>query len=133
MFIDVVDHPEVEPCAVVAINRVGGLMEYFPADSKFVSHLSLEQHTGEPKILVTYAALVDPIAATAIDSPIAETLLKPHREKHLHVSRAEATVFVARRQIDLREYRSLRPPTLTVLLNEPIFETNRRVAVPEPH
>ena len=44
-----------------------------------------------------------------------------------------ATVFVARRQIDLREYRSLRPPTLTVLLNEPIFETNRRVAVPEPH
>src|SRR5262245_60721789 len=108
-------------------------MEYFPTDSKFVSHLSLEQHTGEPKILVTCAALVDPIAGTAIDGPIAEALLKPYREKHLHVSRAETTVFVAGGQIDQRKYRSLRPPTLTVLLNEPILETNRRVAVPELH
>src|SRR5262249_9677678 len=56
---------EVEPSAVVAINRVGGLMEYFPTHGKIVGHLSLDQQTREPKILVTCAALVDPIAAAA--------------------------------------------------------------------
>ena len=82
VFIEVVDGPEVEPRAVVSINRVSGLMEYFPADRKFVCHFPLEQQTGEPIILVGYAALVDPITATAIDSPIAEALLKPHWKKH---------------------------------------------------
>jgi hypothetical protein len=42
VFIEVVDSAEVEPRAVVAISRVSGLMENFPADSKFVGHLSLE-------------------------------------------------------------------------------------------
>ena len=58
VFIDVVDRPEVEPSAVVAINRVDGLMEYFPTHGKIVGHLSLDQQTREPKILVTCAALV---------------------------------------------------------------------------
>src|SRR5262249_45250122 len=106
-------------------------MEYFPADRKFVGHLSLEQDTGEPKILVTCAASVDPIAATVIQGPIAEALLKPHRKKHLDMTRSESAVFVAGGQIDQREYRNLRLPILTVLLDEPIFETNRRIAVPE--
>jgi hypothetical protein len=73
VFVDVVDRSDVEPRAVVAINRVSGLMEYFSADSQFVGHFSLQQHTREPKILVC-AALVDPITATAIDGPIAEAL-----------------------------------------------------------
>jgi hypothetical protein len=30
VFIEVVDGAEVEPRAVLAINRVGGLMKYFP-------------------------------------------------------------------------------------------------------
>src|SRR5262245_16401672 len=111
MFIDVVDRSDVEPRAVVAINRVSGLMEYFTADSKFVSHLSLEQQTREPEVLVTYPALVDPITATAIDGPIAEALLKPHRKKHLDVACAEAAIFVAGGQIDLGKYRHLWSPT----------------------
>ena len=41
VFIEVVDGAEVEPRAVVAINRVGGLMEYFPTYREFVGHLSL--------------------------------------------------------------------------------------------
>src|SRR5262245_21396962 len=81
VFIEVVDGAEIEPRAVVSIYRVGGLMEYFPTYGKFVSHLSLEQHAREPKILVTYTALVDPIPATGIDGPIAETLLRPDRDK----------------------------------------------------
>jgi hypothetical protein len=133
VFVDVVDGSDVEPRAVVAINGVGGLMEYFSADGKFVGHLSLEQHTREPKIFVTCAALVDPIAASAIDGPIAETLLKPHRQKHLDVAHAEAAVFVAGGQIDLWKYRSLRSPALTVLLDESVLETNRRVAIPVLH
>ena len=55
VFIDVVGRPDVEPRAVVAINRVGCLMEYFPANRQFVGYLSLEQHTREPKILVACA------------------------------------------------------------------------------
>ena len=133
MFVDVVDRSYVEPRAVAAINRVSGLMEYFSANSQFVGHFSLQQHTREPKIFITCAAWVDPIAATAIDSPIAEALLKPHREKHLDVARPEAAIFVASGQIDLRKYRNLRSPTLTVLLDEPVLETNRRVAVPVLH
>src|SRR5262249_49755495 len=61
-------------------------MEYFPTYGKVVGHLSLDQQTREPKILVTCAALVDPIAAATIDFPIAEALLKPHRKKHLDVA-----------------------------------------------
>ena len=80
VFIKVVDGSEIEPRAVISINRVGGLMEYFPTYGKFVGHLSLEQQAREPKILVTYTALVDPIPATGIDGPIAETLLRPDRE-----------------------------------------------------
>ena len=78
VFVDVVDRSDVEPRAVVAINLVSGLMEYFSADGQFVGYFSLQQHTKEPKILVC-AALVDPIAATAIDGPIAEALPKLHR------------------------------------------------------
>ena len=133
VFIDVVDRPEVEPSAVVAINRVGGLMEYFPTHGKVVGHLSLDQQTREPKILVICAALVDPIAAATIDGPIAEALLKPHRKKHLDVADPEPPVFVAGGQIDQRKYRNLRSPTLIVFLDEPILETNRRIAVPELH
>src|SRR5262245_45440880 len=81
VFIEVVNGAEIEPRAVVSICRVGGLMEYFPTYGKFVSHLSLEQHAREPKILVTSTAWVDPIPATGIDGPIAETLLRPDREK----------------------------------------------------
>jgi hypothetical protein len=51
----------------------------------------------------------------------------------LDVACAEAAVFVAGGQIDLRKNRNLRSPTLTVLLDEPILETNRRVAVPVLH
>src|SRR5262245_50997878 len=87
----------------MAISRVSGLMEYFPANSKFLGHLSLEQHAREPKILVTCVALVDPIAATAIDGPIAEGLLKPHRKKHLDVACPKTAVFVTSGQIDLRK------------------------------
>ena len=81
VFVDVVGRTDVEPGAVLAIDRVSRLMKYFPADRKFVGYLSLEQHTREPKILVSRAALVDPIAAAAIEGPIAEALLKPHRKK----------------------------------------------------
>src|SRR5262245_65258764 len=73
------------------------------------------------------------MAATAIDGPITEALLKPHREKHLDVTRAEPAVFIAGGQIHQRKYRNLRPPTLTVLLDEPILKANRRVAVPKLH
>src|SRR4029077_3447899 len=107
-------------------------MEYFSADSEFVGHFSLQQHTREPKILV-WAALVDPIAATAIDGPIAKAFLKPYREKRLDVARPEAAIFVASGQIDLRKCRNLRSPTLTGLLDEPVLETNRGVAVPVLH
>lgn len=37
VFIDVVDRPEVEASAVVAINRVSDLMEYFPTQKKLLS------------------------------------------------------------------------------------------------
>jgi hypothetical protein len=75
--------------------------------------------TREPKILVTCAALVDPIADTAIDGPIAEAFLKPHRKKHLDVARPKPTIFVAGGQIDQRKYCNLRTPTLTFFLDEP--------------
>jgi hypothetical protein len=58
VFIEVVDGAEVEPRAVMAINRIGSLVEYFPTHGKFVGHLSLKQEAREPKILVTYAALI---------------------------------------------------------------------------
>lgn len=46
VFIDVVDRPEVEASAVVAINRVSDLMEYFPTHENVVGHLSLDQQTS---------------------------------------------------------------------------------------
>src|SRR5262245_49444283 len=117
----------------MAVNRGSSLMKYFSADSKLVGHLSLEQHAREPKILVTCTALVDPIAATAINGPIAEALLKPYWKEYLDVTCAEAAIFVASGQVDLRKYRHLRSPTLTVLLDEPILEADRRIAVAELH
>src|SRR6185295_7190902 len=86
VLIEVVDGTEVEPRTVLSINGVGGLMEYFPADSECVGHLSLKQEPSEPKIFVTHASSIDPIAATTIDGPIAEALLKPQREKHLDMA-----------------------------------------------
>jgi len=41
-FIEVVDGAEVEPRAVISINRDGGLMEYFPAYRQFVRDLALK-------------------------------------------------------------------------------------------
>ena len=42
MVIEVVDGAEVEPCAVISIDRVGGLMKYFPGYREFVRDLALE-------------------------------------------------------------------------------------------
>jgi hypothetical protein len=42
VFIEVVDGADVEPRALVSINRFGGLMEYFPSYREFVRDLPLE-------------------------------------------------------------------------------------------
>jgi len=129
VFIEVVDGAEVEPRAVISINRLGALMEYFSGHREFVSDLSLEQPAKKPIILIAGTAPVDPITAASIGGPIAKALLNPHREKREHVACPESAVCVAGRQNNLRKYRSLRSPTVTVLVDEPILETNWRVAV----
>src|SRR5262249_25820548 len=99
MYIEVVGRPDVQTSGVAGISRVGRLMKYFRAHSKFVGQLSLQYHTLKPKILAGSSARVDQIACTAVNNPIAKALLKPHGEKCLNVAHTEAAVFVAGRQI----------------------------------
>ena len=73
VFIEIVDRPDIESGAVLAVDCVGGLMEQFSAYDQFVGHLPLQEPAKEPKILVIRAtAVVDPVSTTAVRRPVAQ-------------------------------------------------------------
>src|SRR5208282_92751 len=103
--VKIVDRADVETGGVFSSDCIGGLMKNFTPDNKILRHLLLQQPAEEPIVLVVRAAaMIDPIAATAIGSPIAKAFLHPNRKVRADMASAEAAGLVASRNFEERKH-----------------------------
>ena len=97
MVIEIIDGANIEPGRGLGSSDVGasehegsGLVEYLGANGQLFRHLPLQEPAEIPVVAIKRVpTMVDPVTATAIGCPIAETLLHPQRKVGAQIAGAE--------------------------------------------
>ena len=126
MLREINDCSKVECRVIAPAGSHRGAMIDFTTKHKVFRHLLLHDDADETPILIAGAG-IDAVAATTVNCPVAKTLLRPYRQKRLHMTAAESGRFAAGGNFQQRENSDLRQ--LFRLLNETEFYAKFSVAI----